>query len=123
MPVVESMKRRLEAEKTRLLAEAAEVAGRPAEYRPTVESWYGNHLADLGTETFEGEKAVALEAHLRGILTQIDVALHRIDAGTYGTCETCGAEINPDRLDALPWATKCVTCQSAAQHPHAPHRS
>lgn len=46
-------------------------------------------------------------------LYEIDYALKAIDNGSYGTCERCGQPINPERLDAKPWATFCITCQEA----------
>lgn len=44
---------------------------------------------------------------------EIDHALKAIDEGTYGTCERCGRAINPERLEAKPWATLCIQCQEA----------
>ena len=44
-------------------------------------------------------------------LVQIEQALKRFDEGTYGRCELCGKEIAFERLEALPHATTCVTCQ------------
>ncbi len=41
----------------------------------------------------------------------IDVALKKIENGTYGVCEHCGKEINPKRIEAIPWAKYCVECQ------------
>lgn len=41
---------------------------------------------------------------------QIMAALARIDSGDYGTCRVCGGEIAPARLQALPTATRCITC-------------
>ncbi|WP_017669140.1 TraR/DksA family transcriptional regulator [Sandarakinorhabdus sp. AAP62] len=41
---------------------------------------------------------------------QILAALARIEAGHYGECETCGGEIAPARLAALPTATRCIKC-------------
>lgn len=41
---------------------------------------------------------------------QIMAALARIDSGDYGTCSVCGGEIAPARLQALPTATRCITC-------------
>ena len=43
---------------------------------------------------------------------QIEAALQRLDAGTYGVCERCGQPIPPRRLEALPYATLCVACQA-----------
>lgn len=45
-------------------------------------------------------------------LAAIDTALARLDAGTYVTCETCGGEIAPERLEARPTATQCIRCAS-----------
>jgi RNA polymerase-binding transcription factor DksA len=44
---------------------------------------------------------------------EIDTALARIDAGTYGTCVTCGAAIPEERLELRPFAGRCVTCTAA----------
>jgi RNA polymerase-binding transcription factor DksA len=53
-------------------------------------------------------------ADLQETITQIDAALARIDAGTYGACVTCGAEIPEERLELRPFAGRCVTCTAAA---------
>jgi RNA polymerase-binding transcription factor DksA len=45
-----------------------------------------------------------------GELRDISRALARLDAGDYGTCENCGEPINPARLEALPYATRCIAC-------------
>lgn len=45
-------------------------------------------------------------------VSEIDRALERIDAGTYGRCEACGVTIPAERLDALPWAALCVPCSA-----------
>ena len=45
------------------------------------------------------------------LLREIADALHRIDAGGYGTCMECEEPISPKRLDAVPWARYCVSCQ------------
>jgi DnaK suppressor protein len=111
-PVLADLKHRLEAERERLRSEIAEVAALPAEYRPTRESYYGNHLADTATDTFEEEKALALEAHLLGMLTKVEDALTRFASGTYGSCDICGQAIVPERLEALPYATTCMRCSA-----------
>ena len=49
-----------------------------------------NHLADTATETYERELDEGLEEDAREQLRQIEKALGRIEAGTYGTCEVCG---------------------------------
>jgi len=49
-----------------------------------------------------------------GLLRQVRNALHRIDEGSYGVCLHCEEEINPKRLQAVPWAQYCITCQELA---------
>jgi RNA polymerase-binding protein DksA len=67
-----------------------------------------NHLGDVGTATFDREMASTLEDNSNHVLGEIDGALARIEAGTFGTCEACGEPIGEDRLEALPWATLCI---------------
>jgi RNA polymerase-binding transcription factor DksA len=73
-----------------------------------------NHLADDANETSEQETMLALEMTARRQLDQVNAALLRIKEGTYGRCANCGKEINPARLDALPFAIYCLECQSLA---------
>jgi DnaK suppressor protein len=49
-----------------------------------------------------------------GLLRQVKVALSRIDDGSFGTCLHCEDEINPKRLNAVPWSPYCISCQELA---------
>jgi len=71
----------------------------------------GDDQADVGAKTFEREHELALAHNLRELLTQDERALARIDAGTYGSCESCGEPIGKARLKAFPRATLCVACK------------
>lgn len=55
---------------------------------------------------------VANEAQTR--VAEIDAALARVQAGTYGLCESCGKPIPHARLEAVPEATLCVSCKTGA---------
>jgi RNA polymerase-binding transcription factor len=66
------------------------------------------HLADHASETFEHELDDTLEENVEQVMREIDLALSRIDEGTYGTCAVCGAEIPDERLAAVPYATLCI---------------
>jgi DnaK suppressor protein len=69
------------------------------------------HMADLGSDAFERDNTLNLLANGREILGEIDVALARIDQGTYGVCEECKGPIVPkDRLKELPYTRHCVGC-------------
>jgi DnaK suppressor protein len=65
------------------------------------------HQGDLGTETFEREKDFSLLEQLEAEIGDLDAALRKIDEGTYGTCEVCGKEIEPGRLEAVPGTRTC----------------
>jgi RNA polymerase-binding protein DksA len=67
-----------------------------------------NHLADAATETYERELDEGLEEDAREQLRQVDKALARLEAGEYGRCEICGKEIPVERLQAVPWTTRCI---------------
>jgi len=47
------------------------------------------------------------------LLREISAALRRIEHDDYGTCLECSEPISPKRLDAVPWARYCVTCQDS----------
>ncbi|HLI23855.1 MAG TPA: TraR/DksA C4-type zinc finger protein, partial [Acidimicrobiales bacterium] len=65
-----------------------------------------------GTSNVDREVDLALSAQARASVAEIDRALGKIEAGTYGICERCGAEIPEARLQALPHAALCVACKS-----------
>jgi DnaK suppressor protein len=71
----------------------------------------GDDQADIGAKAYEREHELALTYTARELLTQTERALARIEAGTYGSCESCGEPIGKARLQAFPRATLCVTCK------------
>jgi len=64
------------------------------------------------TLNVERERDLALSAQARATADEVDVALAKIDRGTYGTCERCGQPIPRARLKAMPSAALCVGCKS-----------
>ena len=74
-------------------------------------SFADNHPGDVATATFDRELDEGLEEGAERRLEQIDAALVRIEAGTYGTCEACGRPIGEERLRAVPWASLCIEDQ------------
>jgi DnaK suppressor protein len=73
-----------------------------------VSSSADNHLGDMATETFDRELDYTLEESNERVLGEIDAALARIEAGTYGRCEVCGKEIGEERLEAIPYTRLCI---------------
>ena len=71
----------------------------------------GDDEADAGNKASERVQELALTQNARDLLNQGERALSRIDAGTYGACESCGQPIGKARLLAFPQATLCVACK------------
>lgn len=57
------------------------------------------------------EASLARREFLEAALEDIDAALARLDAGTYGLCEDCGKPVPAGRLEIIPYARRCVQCQ------------
>ena len=75
-------------------------------------STYDNHPADIGTELFMLGQNIVLENNSENILYKIENALDNIKTNDYGVCEDCKQKIDLNRLHALPYACKCMKCES-----------
>ncbi|HSJ84817.1 MAG TPA: TraR/DksA C4-type zinc finger protein [Acidimicrobiia bacterium] len=71
---------------------------------------YGKRVGDGTTEAVERLSTTAAARSITTSIADIDRALDKIHAGTYGSCDECGAPIGAPRLEALPAAALCVTC-------------
>lgn len=71
---------------------------------------YGQKSDENAAETAEYANSISLEKSLHERSEQIQRALAKIDDGSYGKCETCGNPIEEARLEAMPTATTCLTC-------------
>lgn len=111
------LKEELEAELARVQAGVAEMeaADRESLSEASGENAYRDHMADQGSATFERELDITLEENLRRRLAEVKAALDRVEAGTYGICERCGAEIPEERLEAVPTASLCIQCKAAEE--------
>src|ERR1700733_11102095 len=77
------------------------------------------HIAELGTQTFEQDFSLRVAESDQDVLSEIDAALKRIDAGTFGACLSCQEDgktpakslIPKLRLKAIPYAKNCVECE------------
>jgi DnaK suppressor protein len=68
-------------------------------------------FADAGQAAAERASLLTLVRSLRDTLSDVEQALTRMDAGTYGSCERCGQPIGEERLEALPAARLCMACK------------
>ena len=103
---------RLEEERRRTTERLAALRG---EYRGFVDASLDTNADDEhdpegATIAFEREQVGSLVRQVEEHLRDIDAAVERVGAGTYGTCTVCGRPIPEERLDARPTATKCVGC-------------
>jgi DnaK suppressor protein len=95
-----------QAESLRMDAEKLAEDMEPGDIQFDEESGEGDTL------NVERERDLALSAQARAAVDEVDRALAKMDAGTYGVCERCGQAIPKARLKALPYASLCVACKS-----------
>jgi RNA polymerase-binding transcription factor DksA len=74
-----------------------------------------NHPADAMHGDGDYERDLQLLRRQRAELTLVEQALHRMDEGTYGSCEECGGKMSQKRLEAVPYARYCVACQERTE--------
>jgi DnaK suppressor protein len=102
---LEERLRELQAEYDQTMADLTDLQ------RDRISDNAGDDQADTGTKTFEREQELSLANGILDRIGQVEHALARLDAGTYGRCERCGNEIPKARLEAFPSVTLCVTCK------------
>lgn len=110
---LDRFKKRLEEEKERLEDQIADYERVLEEARMTESSSDrspdpGN--AEASSMKLEYAKELSIEQNTLDLLSKANRALERVDAGTYGICETCGKAIPIERLEVLPYTTLCVEC-------------
>ena len=110
---IQNAKRALEKEREQLVHQLGELgAGESGDLRSDID--FGGSFADAASVTAERTEVLGLVESLKSQLDDVDRALAHIEAGTYGTCDICGAEIDPDRLEFRPASVLCVDCKNKA---------
>ncbi len=72
---------------------------------PTV----GPHdMEDVAVDFLESHQEQSIQFNEQALLTEVQDALKRLDDGTYGKCVVCGKTIPEKRLEAIPWAARCI---------------
>ncbi len=79
-------------------------------------SSYSFHMADLGTDAMEREKAFLFASQEGRLLYHIDEALRRLYRDEYGICEYCEQKIDRRRLNAIPHARLCLDCKEREEN-------
>jgi RNA polymerase-binding transcription factor len=106
---LERIAAQLTGQRTDLRREVEEYGADPDSDDVSFESDAG--FSDRSHSTEERARVIAVVRALRSNLHDVDRALAKIDAGTYGTCERCGRAIADERLEAIPWAMLCIDCK------------
>jgi len=104
---LEYFKKKLEGRQTdlRRMVSRTEQDGR------TVDEDSAQDIADRAASSYNKEFLFHQSNNDRQLLQMVENALSRIREGTFGECISCGKEINPKRLEAVPWTRHCIECQ------------
>jgi DnaK suppressor protein len=121
----------LETMRQRLLAHRAELQRQLTDARSSLsaESQYqedegtvATHPADEASDLFSAEVDATWVRALEDELSRVDAALKRMERGTYGICIECGQPIERERLEAIPWAERCIRDQERFEAAQAQRR-
>ena len=104
---LEAFKKRLEERQRELRHTVSRTAqdGREADLESAQD------VADRAAQSYNKEFLFHQSNNERQLLQMVEGALDRIREGTFGECISCGSEINPKRLEAVPWTRHCIECQ------------
>jgi DnaK suppressor protein len=83
---------------------------------------FGKRIGDGTVEAISRLTEIGVGESLESSLARTERALAKLDEGSYGRCDACGASIGPERLKARPESVLCIDCASAAQRSPAPKR-
>ncbi|MBI4308292.1 MAG: TraR/DksA C4-type zinc finger protein [Chloroflexi bacterium] len=104
----------LEEERDRLQKQIVELGQQLKELHESgaEEDGFGSHPADVSGDTYLEEVQASIMDKAQETLRQIQNALERMDRKTYGRCIDCGTSILMERLEARPYAARCLPCQA-----------
>jgi DnaK suppressor protein len=108
---LESFKKHLEERQRELRQAVSRTAqdGREADIETAQD------VADRAANSYTKEFLFSQSSNERQILQMVEGALLRIREGSFGECIACGEEINPKRLEAVPWTRHCIACQEKVE--------
>jgi DnaK suppressor protein len=115
------MDRFLARARERLVRSREDLLRQRGDHREGEEELLGVREADPGDAAAAEGVAIPLDSLGEGERARVDeiaAALARIDGGSYGVCERCGEPISARRLEAVPWARRCFTCETEHEKEH-----
>jgi len=101
----------LEAERDELVGQLDQLTAAPRD--PMAAVGFGKRVGEGTTQAVERIAQVDAARNLDAKRRDVERALGKLDDGSYGVCDRCGAPIATERLDAIPWAVLCMSCASA----------
>jgi DnaK suppressor protein len=104
---LDTFKKRLEDRQRELRA----TVNRTTQDGREADSESAQDIADRAAQSYNKEFLFHQSNNERQLLQMVESALSRIHEGTFGHCISCGEEINPKRLEAVPWTRHCIACQ------------
>jgi DnaK suppressor protein len=102
---MEDVRRLLEEKRSQLQTQLAEMSAPPTELGSIS---FGKRVGEGTSQAVDRLSAVPAHAKLLDLLAEVERALAKLEDETYGRCDACGAEIGAGRLEARPWATRCL---------------
>jgi DnaK suppressor protein len=101
--------------KDRLIAERTTLLNKLKENDLSIDDAETPDPVDLAVRNYSKNVMLAVSENESRQLVLINEALERLDNEEYGLCQNCEKEINPKRLDAIPWARYCLSCQELVE--------
>ena len=114
-PTLSLHRERLLHERKQLLQRIAQERGGLVSRADMAAEYDVRSFDDRAQAISERNDEFAMNEHETAELGDIEAALKRMDAGTYGQCTDCGVTIPPARLNAYPTAKRCIDCQTVAE--------
>jgi DnaK suppressor protein len=101
----------LEVERSQLARQLGDLSAAPRD--PMAAVSFGKRVGEGTAQAVERITQTSAFRSLSAKLRDVERALAKLDEGTYGACDACGAAIPEERLEAIPWAALCVGCSAA----------
>ncbi len=95
----------LHAKRSELLEQMGVLEEKPSDHGSIS---FGKRVGEGTSMAVDRLSQVAVHDRLQSTLADVDRAIAKLDAGSYGLCDVCGGPIGEERLEALPWAVRCV---------------
>ena len=95
----------LHAKRSELLEQMGVLEEKPSDHGSIS---FGKRVGEGTSMAVDRLSQVAVHDRLQSTLADVDRAIAKLDEGSYGLCDVCGGPIGDERLQALPWAVRCV---------------